>query len=255
MSATCTCRVNLEKIFFHRFLKIKNFSAILPSGDYRVSDDFNLVPRLVIFYIKYLDNNDTAAFISNVSRFYTVGTLNRLTFSEREEVRRSAALALGFLADQEDEQVFYRLLRDKDRTVRMLAENGIRTLWTRSGSDANRQMLRGVMRLISSKQYEEAISRATELIEYAPQFAEAWNQRAIAHFALKQYHFSIEDGCKTLKLNPYHYAAALGVGHAYLFLGNITRAIEYLELALDINPNLEAVRTNLSKLVQQFKED
>jgi tetratricopeptide (TPR) repeat protein len=221
---------------------------------YRVSDDQNTVPRLVLFYIKYLENNDTATFISNVARFYTLGTLDRLTFSERNEIRRCAALALGFLADQNDEVIFYRLLRDKDRTVRMLAENGIRTLWTRAGSDADRQMLRAAMHLVSAKQYEEAVSKATELIEHAPQFAEAWNQRAIAHFALKQYHFSIEDGCQALKLNPYHYAAALGVGHAYLFLGDMTRAIEYLELALDINPNLETVRNHLSKLVRQFKE-
>jgi tetratricopeptide (TPR) repeat protein len=208
---------------------------------------------LVLFYTKYLKNNDTAAFICNIARFYTIETLERLTFSERDEVRRSAALALGFLADQSEEAIFYRLLRDKDRTVRMLAENGIRALWTRAGSDANRQMLRVAMRLISAKQYEEAVIKTSELIEHAPQFAEAWNQRAIAHFALKQYRFSVEDGCRALKLNPYHYAAALGVGHAYLFLGNITRAIEYLELALDVNPNLESVRQNLSKLVRQFK--
>ncbi|MDR1382411.1 MAG: hypothetical protein LBJ67_00980 [Planctomycetaceae bacterium] len=219
-----------------------------------MSDDHNTVPHLVLFYIKYLENSDTAAFISNVARFYTIGTLERLTFSERDEVRQSAALAIGFLADQSEEVVFYRLLRDKDRTVRMLAENGIRALWTRAGSDANRQMLRAAMRLISAKQYEEAVSKTTELIEHAPQFAEAWNQRAIAHFALKQYQFAIEDGCKALNLNPYHYAAALGIGHAYLFLGDITRAIEYLELALDINPNLESVRQNLSNLVRQMKE-
>lgn len=220
-----------------------------------MNDDRSHLPRLVIFYVKYIDSNDTAAFISNVSRFYTVGTLERLALSERAEVRRSAALALGFLGDQETDAVFSRLLHDEDRTVRVIAENGMRSVWTRAGSDANRQMLRAVMRLISARQYEEAVAKATELIEHAPKFAEAWNQRAIAHFALKQYQFSIEDGIRALKLNRHHYAAAIGVGHAHLFLGHLPQTIEFFQLALDINPNLVSVRENLSKLVQKLKEE
>ena len=220
-----------------------------------MNDGLPSLPRLVIFYAKYIDDNDTAAFISNVSRFYTVGTLERLTLSDRLDVRRSAALALGFLGDQESNVAFSRLLRDEDRTVRMIAENGLRSIWARAGSDANRQMLRTVMRLILAKQYEEAIAKATELIEHAPKFAEAWNQRAIAHFALKQYRFAIEDGIRALKLNRRHFAAAIGVGHAHLFLGNVTRTMEFFQLALDINPNLTSVRENLSKLAQSFKQD
>ena len=220
-----------------------------------MSDSLTTLPQLVIFYVKYIDSNDTAAFISNVSRFYTVGTLERLTSSEYVEVRRSAALALGFLGDQESDAAFLRLLRDNDNTVRMIAENGLRSIWTRAGSDANRQMLRAVMRLILAKQYEEAIAKASELIEHAPKFAEVWNQRAIAHFALQQYRFAIEDGIRTLKLNHHHFAAAIGVGHAHLFLGNISQTIEFFQIALDINPNLITVRENLSKLVQNLREE
>jgi tetratricopeptide (TPR) repeat protein len=218
-----------------------------------VNDGQSTLPRLVIFYAKYIDSNDTAAFISNVSRFYTVGTLERLTTSDRVDVRRSAALALGFLGDQGSDTAFMRLLRDEDNTVRMIAENGMRSIWTRAGSDTNRQMLRGVLRLISAKQYEEAIAKATELIEHAPKFAEAWNQRAIAHFALRQYRYSIEDGIRALRLNRHHFAAAIGVGHAHLYMGNIGQTIEFFQLALDINPNLNSVRENLSKLVQSLK--
>lgn len=220
-----------------------------------MNDGLTTLPRLVIFYVKYIDNNDTAAFISNVSRFYTVGTLERLTMSDHVEVRRSAALALGFLGDQDNDAAFWQLLRDDDHTVRVIAENGMRSIWARAGSDANRQMLRTVMRLIVAMQYEEAIVKATELIQHAPKFAEAWNQRAVAHFALKQYRFAIEDGVRALKLNHHHFGAAIGVGHAHLFLGNISHTIKFFHLALDINPNLVSVRENLSKLVQSLKEE
>lgn len=220
-----------------------------------MNDGLTTLPRLVIFYVKYIDSNDTAAFISNVSRFYTIGTLERLTSSDHVEVRRSAALALGFLGDQECDAAFLRLLHDDDRTVRVIAENGLRSIWARAGSDANRQMLRTVMRLILAKQYEDAVVKATELIKHAPKFAEAWNQRAVAHFALKQYGMAIDDGIRALKFNHHHFAAAIGVGHAHLFLGNISQTIEFFRLALDINPNLVFVRENLSKLVQNLKEE
>jgi len=220
-----------------------------------VSDEYIPLPRLILFYAKYLDNQDTASFISNVSRFYTIGTLQRLTSSDRGESRRAAALALGFLGDIETNRTFAKLLCDKDKTVRLLAENGIRAIWTRAGSDANRQMLRNVLRLTVAKQYEEAVAKATELISLAPRFAEAWNQRAIAHFALHQYQFALEDGLKALKLNRYHFAAAAGIGHAHLFLGNVTETIRYFQLALEINPNLETIRESLSKLVQKLKEE
>ena len=213
------------------------------------------LPLLVIFYAKYLDSQDTASFISNVSRYYTVGTLQRLVMSESRETRRSATLALGFLGDYESNRVFSRLLHDEDRTVRMLAENGIRSVWTRVGNDHARQALRTVMRLIIAKQYEEAVAKATEILEHTPRFAEVWNQRAIAHFALKQYTFSIEDGMKALEINPCHFAAAIGVGQSHLYLGHLSETVEYFQLALQLNPNLENIRNHLRNLVQNLKED
>lgn len=222
-------------------------------GVTEVNDKCKQIPRLIVFYAKYLDSQDTASFISNVSRFYTPGTLQRLTMSENLETRRSATLALGFLGDYEVNRIFGRLLHDEDQTVRLLAENGIRAIWTRMGNDSDRQILRIVMRLIIAKQYEEAIAKASELLEQTPRFAEAWNQRAIAHFALKQYAFSVEDGIKALEINPYHFAAAIGVGQSHLYLGNLTETIEYFQLALRINPILENVRTHLHNLVQKLK--
>ncbi|MDR1959098.1 MAG: hypothetical protein LBQ54_08655 [Planctomycetaceae bacterium] len=220
-----------------------------------MSEKSKQIPLLVIFYAKYLDSQDTAAFISNVSRFYTIGTLERMTRSDRPETRRSAALALGFLGDYEVNRTFGRLLHDEDKAVRTLAENGIRSIWTRMGNDQDRQTLRTIMRLISARHYDEAIVKSTELLETTPRFAEALNQRAVAHFALKQYEHSVEDGLKTIELNPYHFGAAIGVGQSYLYLGNLPGTMEYFQLALQLNPNLENVKTHLRNLVHKLKGD
>lgn len=215
-----------------------------------MSSDPPRLPFLSILYERYLEEQDSAAFISKTSQSYTQGTLQRLAEHPRAEVRRSAVLALGFLGDYETNHVVGRALCDEDRTVRMLAENGIRNVWARAGNEEQRQMLGIVSRLNSAQHFEEANHRATELIEKAPWFAEAWNQRAIARYALAQYAESIRDCHQALEINPYHFAAASGMGQAYVQLENHVSALESFRRALRLNPNLEGVRAQVTRLTR-----
>src|SRR5690606_24028071 len=98
-------------------------------------------PEIVTLFLRYLDNEDTAAFIRAVSSRYTVATLERLACHGEAVARRAAALALGFLGDFQSNAALGQALRDVDRCVRILAENGIRNLWARAGSHAQRQQL------------------------------------------------------------------------------------------------------------------
>ena len=215
-----------------------------------MSSDPSHRPFLSVLYEAYLDDQDSAAFISKVSQFYTQGTLQRLADHESHHVRRSAVLALGLLADYEANHTMGRALVDSDRTVRMLAENGIRNVWARAGNDQQRQMLAIIIRLSSAQQYAEAERRATELIEAAPWFAEAWNQRAVARYALGQYAAAVRDGHQALEINPYHFAAASGMGQAYVQLQNHVSALECFRRALRLNPDLEGVRAQVARLTR-----
>lgn len=208
------------------------------------------LPFLALLYQQYLDNQDSASLISKVAHCYTQGTLQRLAENETREVRRAAVLALGFLGDYEANHIMGMALHDDDRTVRMLAENGIRNVWMRAGNDEQRQQLNAIIRLNSAKQFEEARTKAAELAEKAPWFAEAWNQRAIANFALAKYTESIRDCHQTLEINPYHFAAASGMGQAYLKLDNPVSALESFRRALRLNPDLEGVRAQVARLTK-----
>ena len=95
-------------------------------------------PYLLTFYQQYLDDQDTASFIAKTSRRYAQGTLQRLAESDSPGVRRSAVLALGFLGDYDSNATLGRALQDKDRTVRTIAQNSIRNVWNRAGSDEER---------------------------------------------------------------------------------------------------------------------
>jgi tetratricopeptide (TPR) repeat protein len=214
-----------------------------------VSDNLR-VPRLLGFYQEYLDRPDSAIFIGKISRWYVQGTIERLARHEDREVRRAAVLALGFVGNYEANHTLGCALLDDDRTVRTLAENSIRSVWTRAGSETDRNELNAIMRLNAAQQYEKVIRRATRLIERAPEMAETWNQRAFAHHALGRFAETIRDCHEALEINPYHFIAAVGMGRAYMELGNPVSALECFRRALRLNPDLEGVRAQVVRLAK-----
>ena len=211
-------------------------------------------PVLNRLYHEYLQTEDSASFILAVSRRYTIGTLHRLAQKGGRVERRAAVMAIGFLGGDESCPMLSQALADRDRGVRMLADNGIRAVWCRAGNETQRHRLRVLMRLNLSGQYDAAHRRATKLIREAPRFAEAWNQRAIARYHLGKYMDSIEDCTHALKLNPYHFGAAAGIGQSYLRLGALSTALQSFRRALRLNQGLETVRAKISSL-QRALED
>ena len=80
---------------------------------------------------------------------------------------------------------------------------------------------------------QEALS---ELIEYCPDYAEGWNQRAYAKFLAGDLDGSLEDLDRTLELEPRHFAAMAGRGLTLLRQGRELLAHQALRDAVAINP-------------------
>lgn len=219
-----------------------------------MSSDQPRIPFLTALYQQYLDHQDSAGFISKVSQHYTPGTLQRLAANHTREVRRGAVLALGFIGDYTANATMGRALLDDDRTVRMIAENGIRSVWMRAGNEQQRQELGIAIRLNAAQHYQEAVRRTTELVNEAPWFAEAWNQRAVARFNLGKFAESIRDCHQALEINPYHFVAATSMGQAYLELQNHVSALESFRRALRLNSNLEGVRVQVIRLAKMVED-
>jgi tetratricopeptide (TPR) repeat protein len=214
----------------------------------------NRYPLLVKLYLQYLDDENAASFITAVSRFYLVPTLDRLATRGDRLARRGAVLALGFVGGFESNWAMGRALNDPDRVVRILAENGIGNVWRRDGGESDRQQLAVIVRLNNSHRFDEVIQQATHIIERVPGFAEVWNQRAIAHYHLGNFEDAATDCQKTLELNPHQFGAAVGMAHCYLEMGEGYAALESFRRAVSINPNLEAVRGQIDFLEQALEE-
>jgi tetratricopeptide (TPR) repeat protein len=211
-------------------------------------------PVINDFYEQYLRGQDQPAYAKKVSEHYEISTLERLVACGERMSRRAAVFALGLLSDYGSNSVVGRALNDNDRGVRTLADHAIRSLWIRCGSPAERKRLIQMVKLNSSQRYEEALQVGNQLVERAPWLAEGWNQRAVAHYGLGQYHESINDCVQTLELNPYHFGAAAGMGQCYLQLGDRPAALESFRCALRLNPGLEGVRAQVVYLQRSLKE-
>jgi tetratricopeptide (TPR) repeat protein len=205
-------------------------------------------PILERLYHRYLETEDTAAFVQGAAESYLLNTLERLAIGGGHVSRRAAIMAVGFLGDYSQNAVLGRALNDKDRGVRLLADSGIRQLWRRDGSHSQQVALSRICRLNQNEQYAEAIDEATALVGEAPALAEAWNQRAIGYFASRRFDDAANDCHRALELNAYHFGAAVGLAHCYLHLDEPFAALENFRRALSINPDLEDVRGQIEML-------
>jgi tetratricopeptide (TPR) repeat protein len=210
-------------------------------------------PLLNELYARYLDDENTAAFIGAVSQRYLIGTLERLASAGSVVTRRAATLAISYVGQYDSNGVLGRALHDHDRCVRLIAENGIRELWQRDGTPAQQERLKVIVRQNASQQFKAAAAAATALIEEAPWFAEAWNQRGIARFHCDAYTESADDCQQTLELNPYHFAAAVGLAHCYLQLDDVFAALESFRRALQLNPDMEEIRIQVEHLERMLE--
>jgi tetratricopeptide (TPR) repeat protein len=74
------------------------------------------------------------------------------------------------------------------------------------------------------------------LIDALPDFAEAWNRRAVLGFVDRNYDRAIADCEIALELNPVHFGALHGLGLCHAALGNYPAAINAFRSALEIQP-------------------
>ena len=219
-----------------------------------MSTDPKRPPMLLVLYQRYVEDQDSGEYVRRTASLYSTGTLQRLTKHPDNEVRRAAVSAIGFLGDYDSNHTLGCALLDDDRTVRILADEAIRNVWTKAGGKSEREELAAVIRLNASSAYKQAVARATWMLERAPWFAEAWHQRAVANAAMGRLVESIRDCHQTLEINPYHFVAATSMGQAYLRLGNPVSALECFRRALRLNPGLEGVRAQVDRLVRMVEE-
>jgi tetratricopeptide (TPR) repeat protein len=168
--------------------------------------------------------------------------------------RRAASLALGFLGDITCQDSLGVALSSSDRRLRLVADDSLRAIWARDASDGQRSTLDKIIRLNECDLFEEAVALCDQLIDDAPRYLEAYNQRALALFHLRDFDRSIDDCRRVLKISRYHYGAWIGMGHCLLENGDVWGALDSFRMALSIYPDLEPVRLQIRNLERSLQE-
>ena len=206
-------------------------------------------PSLIVaYYEALLADRDVEGFKAQIASRFTEGTLARLLRSGDVQARRAAALALGLVGTYAVNTELALGLKDDDPGVRELATQSLWSIWFRAGTPEQNAQLRAVADRIGLGRYEEADALATRLIRKAPDFAEAYNQRAIARFSTGRFADSAADCRRALERNPYHVGALSGLGQCYRRLGDRAAALETFRRALELQPHDLGLRQTVSML-------
>jgi tetratricopeptide (TPR) repeat protein len=128
-------------------------------------------------------------------------------------------------------------LKQEDEMVRQVATEALWRHWYTQKGAYGAQMLVRSQTLLEAGKTTEAEGLLSELVRDQPDFAEAWNRRAVLYFLEKQYWKAISDCEQVLTLVPYHFGALHGLGLCHAALGNYLAAIQALRRALAVQPH------------------
>lgn len=172
----------------------------------------------------------------------------RLLRRPEDDVRRVAAVALGLVGDMSCTPALTRALRDQDEQVNQMAEHGLWSVWFRSGRPEAVDPFRAGLGLLSTEDYDRAVTRFRAAFAADPQFAEAYNQCGIARYFLGQWDACIKDCEQAIRLVPTHFGAIAGMGHACAQNGDLGQALRCYRQAVWINPRMTGIHRAIDRL-------
>jgi tetratricopeptide (TPR) repeat protein len=169
-------------------------------------------------------------------------------------VRRLAAMSLALVGDKFAVAPLAAALHDPDSSVHEAAEHALWGIWFRTGKGHSLCHIKSGIEHLNHNNFDAAIEKFSLAIEADPEFSEALNQRAIAHYLAERYEESIRDCRRVITMMPQHFGAMAGLGHCHAHLGKMTEAADYYEKALALNPRQECISQSLEKIRRHLGE-
>ncbi|WP_234417161.1 tetratricopeptide repeat protein [Loktanella sp. Alg231-35] len=112
-------------------------------------------------------------------------------------------------------------------------------LWLDAPDALAQEMLDEGMSQRSIYDFLGARETLTRLVDYCPDYAEGYNQRAFASYLAQDFEAALADLNVALEIMPNHIAALSGKGLTLLGLGRDEEAQEALRAAVKMNPWLQ----------------
>jgi tetratricopeptide (TPR) repeat protein len=202
-----------------------------------------------------LENQDVKGLIHLLKDRWSCDQIATLLMGDDEDVRKVAALCLALVGKRCTIDKIVERLKDSDPMVNQMAEHALWSIWFRCGNQqANTELCRGT-KALNARNFETAMEHFDRAIAIDEDFAEAYNQRAIAHYLQERYFESIADARRAVEKMPCHFGALAGMGHCHLNLGDLPKALKCYEQALSINPHLDCLNQTVSEIRSRLNDE
>jgi tetratricopeptide (TPR) repeat protein len=136
--------------------------------------------------------------------------------------------------------------KDADETAGIITR--LLHSYSESGSDTADLLLRRARQAIGIEQYSDALKILDATIALLPDWAEGWNARATARYLDDDYNGSMADIAQTLKREPKHLGALMGMATILEARGKREEALKVYERALAIAPHWRNAEEAADKL-------
>lgn len=223
--------------------------------DQVISMDHHPDPHVFLDIVRPgLQEADAARLARDVAQHWTPAQISSLLVHDEPDLRRVAAVVLGLVGDRSVIGALAKALHDADEQVNQMAEHGLWSIWFRTGDCKAAKHFRQGVALIGSENYEQSLEHFGCALRIDPNYSEAYNQCAIAHFFLEQWEQSLAYCKRVIQHVPMHFGAISGMGHCHLHLGQLEEALACYKRSLEINPRMPAIADAVERLKQQIHD-
>ena len=136
--------------------------------------------------------------------------------------------------------------KDADETAGIIGR--LLHAYAESGSDTGDLLLHRARQAIGVERYSDALAILDQTIALLPDWAEGWNARATARYLDDDYKGSMADIAQTLKREPNHLGALMGMAAILEARGKREDALKVYERALAIAPHWKNAQQAADKL-------
>jgi tetratricopeptide (TPR) repeat protein len=140
------------------------------------------------------------------------------------------------MIDDSTLEVLLQSLKQEDEYQRELATAALWQSWFYQKGEVGNQQLQQAQALIDEGRLDVAEALLTTLVTELPDFAEAWNRRAVLYFLQHRYREAGADCQRVIHLVPYHFGTLHGLGLCHAAMGQYKDAIQAFRRALAVQP-------------------
>ena len=150
------------------------------------------------------------------------------------------------------DELMVRLAKTTDEDEAAGLVKALGELSMRSGSDAGDLLVSRALAAFAAENFQLSRELLDAVVAVQPEWAEGWNKRASVRFASGDIEGAAADVAQTLKRNPRHIGALLGLAEIFDAAGRREDALKIYERALALAPAFKPAREAAKQLAAEI---